>query len=376
MFLNHSFVSRYSSRSKRKMDPSNATLNKANLNAPFREPITAEIFSYINLVLKLIVSPTLGLAAILLNIINMVAFHRMGLSDGVAQNFFILAVCDGLYATTSLINKILLMLRTFIRAYIGYYNLEMVIQIVYQASFYSIPFPHNYSMFTTVVIAVVRCCCVAMPLKVKHLLTPKRQVAAILFLSGIATSVSVSVVAPLNIYYISKPAKNITEAYFRGARWPIYTIYNNIASFGSFIICIACVIILSTSLSKASRFRGSSTISTPVSTDNGKTSASDSKAKERQRNARVVRTVVLVSFIFIVCNVPTIVLYLLKAFVKGYEPGGQYQFANWFTILVAEMFLLISACLNTIIYFFYNTRYRNIFINLFAKKSETAKVFS
>ena len=358
------------------MDPSNRTLNDAELSAAFRESITPEIHGYISFSFKVIVTPAFALASLLLNTINMMIFYKMGLSDGVAQNFFILALCDCLSATASFVNCMAYILRTIIRSFIGYGGVEQVVQLVYQASFYSMPFPQNYSITVTVVIAVVRCCCVAIPLKVKHLITVRRQLAAILFLSGIATSILVYVVAPLNIFYVPNRLKNTTEAYFRGARWPTYIVFNNISGYGSFIICIACVIILSTSLSKASKFRGSSTTSTSTSTNNDNPSAPDPKAKERQRNARVVRTVVLISVIFIVCNVPTIVLYLMKTVVEGFGPGGKYQFTNSLTTMLAEAFMLLSGCLNTFIYLFCNSRYRDIFFTVLRRKQEVVKGMS
>ena len=163
------------------MDPSNQTLNEFNLNTPFRELIPPEIFSYINFVFKLMLNPTLGLASIFLNIINMIVFHKMGLSDGVTQNFFTLALCDCLAAVTSLVNSTAQMAKTIIRSFLGYGGVEHVVHIVFQGAFFRIPSPQNYSLIATVVIAVVRCCCVAMPLEVKHLITVRRQLAAILF---------------------------------------------------------------------------------------------------------------------------------------------------------------------------------------------------
>ena len=351
------------SRFQPTMDPSNQTLNDANLNI-------SEIFSYLNYFVKLIVNPALGLVSIVLNIINMIVFYKMGLSDGVTQNFFILSLCDCLTAVTSLVNSIAHMARTIARSFIGYGGFEQVVHIVFQGSYFSSPFPLTYSLITTVVIAVVRCCCVAMPLKVKHLITVKRQLAAILFLFGIATSILVYGYAPLKIFHVLNPATNTTEAYFLGARWQTLTIFNNISCYGSFIICITCVIILSTSLNKASRFRDNFTTSNSMSTSYGNTSDSDKKSKEILRNARAVRTVVLVCVIFIVCNMPHIVFYLLRAFLKGFGPGGKYHVAREFNISVAEMFFLISGCLNTFIYILYNTRYGDIFLSLFQKKRD------
>ena len=354
------------SRFQPRMDPSNQTLNDANLN-------TEEIFSYLNYFVKLIVNPALGLVSIVLNIINMIVFYKMGLSDGITQNFFILSLCDCLTGVTSLVNSMAHMARTIIRSFIGYGGWEQVVHILYLGSYFSIPFPQNFSVITTVVIAVVRCCCVAMPLKVKHLITVKRQLAVILFLSGMVTSILIYVYAPLKMLHVPNLATNTTEAFFFGARWQINTIFNNILCYGSFIICITCVIILSTSLNKASRFRDNFTTSTSISTSYGNTSAPDQKSKEILRNVRAVRTVVLVCVIFIVCNVPTIVVYLLITFMEDFGPGDKYYLARVFSMSVAEMFWLISASLNTFIYIPYNTRYGDIFFSLFRKKQDVSR---
>ena len=119
-----------------------------------------------------------------LNTVNIILFYKMGLSDGVARNFFILALSDCLYAAVAFLNKLLIILRILAIMYIGYGGLEQVINTIFQATFYCGPYQQNFSLITTCVIAVVRCCCVAMPLKVKYLLTARHQLIAILFFFG------------------------------------------------------------------------------------------------------------------------------------------------------------------------------------------------
>ena len=296
------------------MNPSNGTLQNNSLDAPvLTYAIDAEIHGYIAIVLNLILNPILGLTGILLNIFNMIVFYKMGLSDGVTQNFFMLAVSDALLATASFVNKMAHLSRTIIRAYIGYEGMEQSAQILYSASFYSITLPQVYSLLITVVIAVVRCCCVSLPLKVKYLLTARRQLATILVLSGISTCIYVYVVAPVNMFIIRNPATNSTIAYFEGGRWSILAVFTNIISFGGFTICITCVIILSNSLRESSKFRDTSTASTSTSANNSEASTLDGKSNEKQRNQRVIKTVILVSVIFIVCKVPNMMYYILKA---------------------------------------------------------------
>ena len=349
------------------MDPAiNETLSEGSEHVPQISTEFDVVFIYLSVVFKMVLNPVLGVAGICINVINMVVFYRMGLSDGVTQNFFILALSDGLFAMTAVANSMGYLFRVAVRALVGYNNpLELAAQIIYQGTFYCSPFAQNVSLITTVVIAVVRCCSVAMPLQVKQILPAKRQLAAILFLSGIATSISVYVLAPMHIVYAPHPVRNYTMIFFNGQRWSVYTVFNYVLSFGGFIICIACVVILSASLKKASKFRESSSTGTSDSANTDKTSSKHSK--ERQRNAKIVRTVVLVSVIFIVCNVPNILYFLLKVFLKGFKITGKYRNAQSFTLMVKEMFFLLSACLNTFIYYFCNSRYCNIFRAMFRK---------
>ena len=348
-----------------KMDPAiNETLSEGSEHVPQISTEFDVVFIYLSVVFKMVLNPVLGVAGICINVINMVVFYRMGLSDGVTQNFFILALSDGLFAMTAVANSMGYLFRVAVRKLVGYNNpLELAAQIIYQGTFYCSPFAQNVSLITTVVIAVVRYCSVAMPLQVKQILPAKRQLAAILFLSGIATSISVYVLAPMHIVYAPHPVRNYTMIFFNGQRWSVYTVFNKVLSFGGFIICIAFVVILSARLKKASKFRESSSTGT---SDYANTDKSFSKhSKERQRTARIVRTVVLVSVIFIVCNVPNILYYLLRMFLNGFSLRGRYSNAMKFTLMVVEIFWLLSVCLNTVIYYFCNSRYRTIFRALF-----------
>ena len=200
------------------MDPINEILSKDSLNATFLDPISGDTYGYLNLVFRLIVNPILGIAGMFLNTVNVIVFYKMGLSDGVVRNFFILALSDALFATSAFLNKLLIILRIVAIMYIGYAYLEMMINTVTQATFYCGPYPQNVSLITTCVIAVVGCCCVAMPLRVKYetmyLLTARHQLVAILFLCGIATGFLMYIISPLKLVYVPNLKTNTTLGFF------------------------------------------------------------------------------------------------------------------------------------------------------------------
>ena len=356
------------------MEIRNETLGENILSTQQKGTITIsdEVFSYLSFALKMVLNPALGAVGICTNIINTIVFFRMGLSDGVSQNFFILSICDGLYAIVALMNSMMYILWWVITAYLRVVTLKINVHVIYQASFFPAPFIRNISIVVTVVIVVVRCCSVAMPLKVKYILTARRQLTVILLFSGIAVSISVYCVSPVRLFHVENPVTNISMSYFGGAHWSTYTIFNNISTFGGFIICIVCVFILSSSLRKASKFRESSTSATSTSANHGNDSASASvkKSKERQRNSRVVRTVLFVSLVFIVCNISPISHYILVAFF------GHLKYADALSLMLTEMSALVSVVVNIFIYVSNNSRYRHIFLIMIGQNLNTDKEFS
>ncbi|KAK3755886.1 hypothetical protein RRG08_056154 [Elysia crispata] len=120
---------------------------------------------YFGLIFKLVLNPILGILGISANGINLAVFYKMGLSDGVTQNFFILSISDCLVAATALVNSASYILQTTV--FSGSGVAELHANVVYWTSVVAVIFPQKVSLVTTVVIAVVRCCCVAMPLQVK-----------------------------------------------------------------------------------------------------------------------------------------------------------------------------------------------------------------
>ena len=353
------------------MDRSNSTLNVNYIQVQEMDVINGVLFNVLLIVFKLVVHPLLVLTGVSTNVINTAVFFRMGLSDGVTQNFFILSISDCLIATISLFSGISYISLRIIRAYVGYGNSEIKAQIIYWSTFLAILFPQYLSLTTTVVIAVVRCCCVVFPLKVKYLITTSRQLALIITLSGTCTITLFYIFVGTYTAYVHNPLTNSSIAHNKGVKWSLLTVVNSVAFSGSFIIVIICVIILSVSLRKASKFRGRS--STGASSTRDNKDPVDGKSKERHRDARVIRTVVLVSVVFIVCNIPLMVYYSLKILFEGLSPSGKYKNANQVCIMVCEAFTLLNLILNMFIYVSYNSRYRTTLLAMVGKNKSQEK---
>ncbi|GFN95587.1 chemosensory receptor a [Plakobranchus ocellatus] len=341
------------------MDVDNRTISLNVIFSFALDPITDLILSYLSLVCKLILYTVLGVMGVCTNVINMAVFHRMGLSDGVTQNFFILSVSDFFIALITLSNSLIYLLMT--RVYNGEGgSSEKNTQILNSSTIIAVTFPQNVSLITTVVIAVVRCCCVAMPLRVKYLVTASRQLAVILLFSASAAVVLLYAFTPIQVTFVHNPLTNSSLVVFINLKWLTYTLFTNICFYSGFFIVIVCVIILAISLYRSSHFRQKSTSA-------GSTS-DDSQIKERRRETRVVLTVVFVSVVFIVCYLPTLVFSVLGEVVEEFTAFGVYRNSNSFILMVMGVALLVNINVNIFIYYFFNTRYRNVLTTMFGAK--------
>ncbi|GFN95588.1 chemosensory receptor a [Plakobranchus ocellatus] len=315
------------------MNVSNTTVSLyGNSNVP-KDPITDAILSYLSLVFRSILCTVLGVMGVWTNVINMAVFHKMGLSEGVTQNFFILSVSDFFISLMTLTNNIIYLLMIYLFNGEGGSS-EKDTQILYSATTIAVTFPQNVSLITTVVIAVVRCCCVAMPLRVKFLVTASRQLAVILLFSASAAVVLLYAFTPIQVTFVDNPLTNSSLVVLVNLKWFTYTLFTNICFYSGFFIVIVCVIILAVSLYRSSNFRQKST--------SGGSSSDDSQIKERRRETRVVITVVFVSVVFIVCYLPTLVFSVLGEVVKEYSAFGIYRNSNSFTIMVMAVALLVN----------------------------------
>ncbi|RUS70864.1 hypothetical protein EGW08_021378, partial [Elysia chlorotica] len=300
--------------------------------------------------------PALGTLGLCANIVNTVVFYKMGLTDGVSQNFFILSISDGCLTALSLISSGAYILYT--EVFVDGRSAHHVAQVVYYVALLIGTFPQSVSMFTTVVIAVVRCLCVAIPLRVKFLMTARRQLAVILMFSSCTTCVVLYSFIPGRALLVHNP---VTDTYFTmivDLKWFEYTVYASATSYIGFITVIICVIIITISLNRSTNFREKTT--SPASS-----LSAGEQNKDGSREARVIKTVVFVSVVFILCNLPAMAHTLIGTLVKEFSSDGVYRNENSLNMIVMEMFIVINATVNIFIYYFCNMRYRTTFITVF-----------
>ena len=306
----------------------------------------------LSVLFKLIVNSALGIMGLCTNIINIVVFYKVGLADGVTQNFFILSISDCCLSSLSLTSSVAYILHS--EVFDGLGGPEYQAQVVYGASILIGTFPQSVSLVTTVVIAVVRCCCVAIPLRVKLLMTARRQLAVILTFTSCSAVLLNYAFSPSRVIFVHNPLTNASFILIVDLKWYEYTVFSNLSSYIGFIIVITCVIILTISLNKASNFRDKTTVG--------------EQTKDGSREERIIKTVMFLSIVFILCYIPAMVLTMIGRLVEEFSLDGIYSNANLLNLMVMEMFIVINATVNIFIYYFFNTRYRTIFHTTFKNK--------
>ena len=224
---------------------------------------------------------------------------------------------------------------------------------------------YDTSMLITVYIAVVRCCCVAIPLKFKGVFTKSRTVVAIVVI------VICAVLMRLPTLITQKIVKDFDVSNNRTVYRLQYTADRDLAITVNDIMnrsviwwlamstMSVCVVILAVSLRSSSKFRKSAQeTSTP---------SSEKATSQTSRDVRVVKMVVVITVLYLSLSLPSTLYSLVRRLVPSFnsEQGQTRVFG-----MVAQASYLcgfLNATLNTLVYYRANSRYKAIVISFFAK---------
>ncbi|GFO07025.1 hypothetical protein PoB_003353000 [Plakobranchus ocellatus] len=286
--------------------------------------ISEAVGYYITLLLKIVLNPLLAVTGVTSNLINMAVFYRMGVKEGTTLTFLVLAISDGLAAFVMIFNCTI---HTLLQ-YVAFLQSLIVIDrktlyVMFYLSTLITPFFLNTSTLITTVISVVRCCCVVMPLRVKHVLTAGRQLAAILIFSVVIASVQIYALSPAYFSYYRHQRRNSSAppiVSFVGMNYVLIDSFRNAFIYFSLLVVIICVTILVIALKQAGKFQSSASSRDLATHSVGK------KPKQSKRETQVMKVVVLIACFFITSNTPTVVIAILRLNTNlRLEKAAQYQ---------------------------------------------------
>ncbi|KAK0060496.1 lysophosphatidic acid receptor 6 [Biomphalaria pfeifferi] len=310
-------------------------------------------FTLANLV---ILSSIVSIPGVIFNLVIVVVFCKLGFKESSNVSLVGLAVAD--------IGVLLTMI-----GYSVIYNpllLEATphLDIIDAVNYVVLGWPHilfsRIAGCLTTLVAMERFFCVALPLKVKTMITPRKtflsssMVYAVMVLSScpafVANTISDRWRPDLNISLVGLvvlPNSDFLEG--------ITLSVNVFVELSSFTLVSIFTVALIRAFKKTSRWRNSSSSSSKIHSLS-------------TRDKMLVKTVILISVVFIACSLPGVVGTMVMFFVKEFKVSGSEKFL--FVAAFSVFFILgsINSSATIFIYFNMSSRFKDVLLSMLRLK--------
>ena len=333
--------------------------------------VSATPFPYLSeflLVIKILAPlwPAIILFGVISNIINIVVFLKAGAKDNVTILLLCLAVSDLVFLI--LITPV--MCNYGLRAMMKSNSLVFLIGfLLYWPAFTA----YDLSAFISVSLGVMRCACVAMPLKFKLVFTKARTIKWVMFLVVLAVSLRIPVLTIHRISWRTDPGTNLSSPQIKAVNNAYMSRINDILNRGIiiyvlYITMVTCVGILTFKLYQASKIRRSYTAEQPRASDqaSGKLVNQGLNSKDVQ----VVKSVVLVCIIFILSQLSFLLTSTTRLIRPDFDNGQQFVYIFGMLGQINLSCSYLNASLNIFVYYNYNSKYRSVLHSLLSVKGK------
>ncbi|CAL1532771.1 unnamed protein product, partial [Lymnaea stagnalis] len=310
---------------------------------------TTQLFVTIN---NCIISEIIGLAGVISNIINVIVFYKQGFQDTVNISLFGLSVSDlGSLLTLQWEN-------------ICFNPLFQQLDLPFDPSeieHVTAGWPHVcFARITSMITAYItfeRCLCVAMPLKVKIILTPKRTSFIIvgIFLVMFASTSPIFTVYWLQEKFNSVRNRTLISIVYAPNREVVERITlatNNVLSYISFFSVSIFTAVLVTNLNRKTKWRQNSAVT-------------DRTSVASTRDNRVVKMVISISVVFIVCFAPNTMMFLGTMISPEFGTAGHLRNLNYILVLFGFSMEAINSSTSILIYLKMSSKYKQAFDEIF-----------
>ncbi|XP_059153487.1 uncharacterized protein LOC131939290 [Physella acuta] len=354
------------------------SLTNATAAAASQKLISDENFVLLCAVINILVT-VVSVLGCLGNALAIKTFLAMDLKDGVIVSFLVLAGSDLAYLVTMVADSVSL----------GFYLAEMTSQ--YRTWFPVEPYGvyiylinlgillHLLTVLTTTFLAVARCICVALPYSFKDLFSRRRSIwvhvtfclltvgsyVPVLAFMDMTPEVDARVNATRVVLWVSSKRDVIKEN--------VWIVRDVFVTFMTQLVVTVCVFVMVRCLRAASDLRHklrhySTNLSGSVRQGSGTPTGYPRRGQGTQeptgypRLARkelsVVMQVVLISVVYIVCNLPKVTIDITAILVSEFTLGRSYQNMYLVAISVMELFQASGSSLNILVYLRYNSLFR------------------
>ncbi|GFR87320.1 chemosensory receptor C [Elysia marginata] len=234
------------------------------------------------------------------NTLNIVVFLKAGAKDNVAILLLSLAISDMAFLTLITPTMCGFVIEAFVRPYPWPFDFMILVFLLYYPAYTA----YDLSAFISISLGLMRCACVAMPLKFKSVFTKSRTLKWLLFLVFLAVLLRLPVLTIHRISTKKDPVTNVSISYLAAANYASMIRIKDILNRGlimyfAFTIMVTCVVVLSYKLYEASKVRRFSTTCTRNAQNSEASSHKSSSQRLSSKDLQVVQSVTLVCIIFI-----------------------------------------------------------------------------
>ncbi|GFR91510.1 chemosensory receptor A [Elysia marginata] len=302
------------------------------------------------------------------NLINIVVFSKAGIKDNVTTLLCSLAVTDLTFLILAMPNACFWFIYAWVKNHTWPFHYAFAATFFYWPAFTAF----DLSVFISVSLGVMRCACVAMPLKFKIVFTKSRTIKWVLFLVVLAVCLRIPVLTVHRVARRYNPVTNSSYVYVVASNDVSMFKVNDIMNRGffiwfNFIVMVSCVCVLSFKLNQASKIRRSYTKQSSHLSDQDKAVATTGMSP---KDMQVVKSVVLVCSIFIFTQLP----YLFVSTTRLLDPQftGKGRLDGLFGTIntVGRTCSFLNASVNILVYYNFNSKYRCSLLSLFEAKRQ------
>ncbi|GFS16367.1 chemosensory receptor A [Elysia marginata] len=304
------------------------------------------------------------------NVTNIAVFLKAGAKDNVTILLLSLAVSDLIFLvliTPSMCNYAIYSVDS---SYKFPFHHEILGFLFYWPAFVA----YDLSTYISVSLGVMRCACVAMPLKFKSVFTKSRTMKWVMFLVVLSVSLRIPVLTINRLTWRLDPTKNTSVMFLARVNRDSMSRINDLINRGfviyvNYITMVTCVSILTFKLYQAGKIRRSYTNqSQPQSSEKSTTKPDDQGLSSK--DLQVVRSVVLVCTIFILSQLTFLVQSTARLIQPEFDSDKGLQFLFGTISQVSLTCCYLNASINIFVYYNYNSKYRSVFRSLLCAKDK------
>ncbi|GFS22874.1 chemosensory receptor A [Elysia marginata] len=303
------------------------------------------------------------------NIINIIVFLKAVAKDNVTVLMLALAVSDLMYLCLCIPSVCSFVILGLFRSFSWPFDIQLFRFLLYWPSVVA----YDLSSFISVSLGVIRCACIAMPLKFKFVFTRSRTVKWVMCLVVLAVSLRLPVLTVNRITWITDPKTNTSSARLLEVNREFMVYINdilnrNLVIYVTFITMVTCVCVLTFKLYQASKIRRSFTSGFSQTPSQAKDKPTDQglTAKDLQ----VVKSVVVVCVIFILSQLPFLLVSTTRLIEPEFDDGTRWNLLFGIFGRISRTCSYLNASLNIFVYYNYNSKYRSVLLSFLCIKGK------